>query len=44
MKFVRPLVFAMVLAVLAGSLACNTFKGMGKDVEKGGEKIQKVAD
>ncbi|MGY4024591.1 entericidin A/B family lipoprotein [Aeromonas rivuli] len=25
-------------------LACNTMSGMGKDVEKVGEKIQKSAD
>ncbi len=35
-----------LLAVLASlSLtACNTFEGVGKDVERGGEKIQKAAD
>ena len=31
-------------AVLLGSLAaCNTMEGMGRDVERGGEKIQKEA-
>jgi predicted small secreted protein len=32
-----------ILSVLAVSLsmtACNTMKGMGKDVERGGEKVQ----
>jgi entericidin B len=39
--------FVAVLSVLlfsAGLSACNTFKGMGQDVEKGGEKIQNAAD
>jgi predicted small secreted protein len=33
---------AAILALLfLGSLAgCNTFEGMGKDVERGGEKMQ----
>ena len=38
-KFIALLgVFAVVL--LAG---CNTVQGLGKDLEKGGEAIQKVA-
>lgn len=35
-----------VLAVLAfttGLTACNTFRGMGQDVERGGEKVQDAA-
>jgi predicted small secreted protein len=38
-------ILALVLAgLLAGALgACNTVKGFGKDVEKGGEAIQKSA-
>ena len=36
----------LILATLAASFAalasgCNTMQGVGKDVEKGGEKIQK---
>ncbi len=31
--------------VLAGFLAgCNTMEGMGKDIERGGEKIQSGAE
>ena len=32
-------------ALVAGfvSIACNTVQGLGKDLEKGGEAIQKVA-
>ena len=38
-KFIALIgVFAVVL--LAG---CNTVRGLGKDLEKGGEAIQKVA-
>lgn len=29
-----------VVAMSAGLSACNTVKGAGKDVERGGEKIQ----
>jgi entericidin B len=28
---------------LAGLSACNTVQGIGKDIEKGGEAIQKAA-
>lgn len=33
-------VIALTAVVLTG---CNTMKGMGKDVERGGEKIQGAA-
>lgn len=36
-----------VLSILMFSLslsACNTMKGFGKDVERGGEKVQGAAD
>ena len=32
-----------VVAFTAGLSACNTFKGMGRDVERGGEKVQDAA-
>ncbi len=32
-----------VLAFSAGRTACNTFKGFGQDVERGGEKVQDAA-
>lgn len=45
MKTIRPLVLALALAGAAFSLtACNTMKGVGKDVERAGEKIQDNAD
>lgn len=39
-KFISVL---SVLMFVAGLGACNTFKGMGKDVERGGEKVQDAA-
>lgn len=32
-----------MLAFAASLSACNTFKGMGQDVERGGEKVQDAA-
>jgi predicted small secreted protein len=39
-KFVLPVFMVMVMA-LSG---CNTFKGMGKDIEGAGHGIQKASD
>lgn len=33
-----------VLGVAVMLTACNTMRGVGKDIEKGGEAIQKAAD
>ena len=35
------LLIALSLALLAG---CNTMAGMGKDIERGGEKLQDSAE
>jgi len=35
------LLFVFVGTLLAG---CNTFEGMGKDIERGGEKLQDSAE
>lgn len=44
MKFFRYAMAMVALTFVASAtLGCNTFKGMGKDVEKGGEKIQEGA-
>ncbi len=40
-KFVA--VVALVL-FSTGLTACNTFRGMGQDIERGGEKVQNAAD
>lgn len=37
----RIFALASALAIIAG---CNTIEGMGKDIKKGGEAIEKAAD
>lgn len=34
----------IVLALSAFAAGCNTMEGAGKDIERGGEKIQDAAD
>jgi len=43
MKRLIALILAMSYVLLAGLAGCNTIQGAGKDVERGGEKIQKEA-
>ncbi len=33
-----------ILTVTIGLSACNTMQGMGKDIERGGEKVQDSAE
>lgn len=33
----------IVIASVASLSACNTFQGVGKDIEKGGQAIEKAA-
>ena len=41
----RPIIFAIQMLVLLGTnLACNTVHGLGRDVERAGEKTQDAAD
>lgn len=40
MKATRLLLLLSLLAASFGLSACNTMKGVGKDVERAGEKIQ----
>lgn len=40
MKKIAAVLTLLMLAVLAG---CNTMQGMGKDIERGGEKLQGTA-
>lgn len=35
--------FAAVVLMLIGLTACNTVQGVGKDIKKGGEAIEKAA-
>ena len=39
----RTAIFLLLLGVL-GLSACNTVSGMGKDIKKGGEAIEKAAN
>ena len=41
MKLVSTLLILAFAAVLS---ACNTIEGAGKDIKKGGEKIENAAD
>jgi entericidin B len=43
MKRLLALMLATSYVLLAGLSGCNTIQGAGKDVERGGEKIQKEA-
>ncbi|CAM4153859.1 entericidin A/B family lipoprotein [Bordetella muralis] len=38
------ILLVVLLAVSAISAGCNTVAGAGKDIEKGGESIQRAAD
>ena len=40
MKKLTALFIMLVIGVLAG---CNTMQGLGKDIERGGEKLQNSA-
>lgn len=40
MKKLTALLIMLVIGVLAG---CNTMQGLGKDIERGGEKLQNSA-
>ena len=46
MKSLRVLVVGLAVFAMAGvgALGCNTVKGAGKDIEKGGKGIQNAAD
>jgi len=37
----KVFVLLMALGILAG---CNTMEGLGKDIKKGGEKLEKAAN
>ena len=42
--FKRILAILMVLGMLGSLAGCNTMHGLGQDIEKGGEKLQKKSD
>lgn len=39
----KLLLFITAMLVFSSLMACNTIKGIGKDIEQGGEAIQRVA-
>ena len=44
-KIVGTLLLVMFSAGLAGSISgCNTVKGIGEDVERGGQKLEGASD
>ena len=45
MKSITRVMFLLALTVCTfGLTACNTMEGAGKDMERGGEKLQNSAD
>ena len=42
--FKRAIVLALFCGALVSGSGCNTVKGAGKDIERGGEKLQGAAD
>jgi len=46
MKVLTRLLVAMILGVFlsAGAIGCNTFRGAGKDIQKGGQHIENAAE
>ena len=40
----KKLTAILLVACFAGLAGCNTMSGLGKDVQKGGEKIENSAD
>ncbi len=41
-KFVTALVLVALLSISA--LGCNTFRGAGKDIQKGGQAVENAAE
>ena len=39
----RRIVLALVLVAATLAAACNTVRGIGKDIERGGQAIEKAA-
>jgi predicted small secreted protein len=46
MHMLRQFTMAMIVMVIAGVIAsgCNTFKGAGKDIQKGGRAVEGAAE
>jgi predicted small secreted protein len=46
MKTLSRLIIALMVCAMLGSgaLGCNTFRGAGKDIQRGGESVENAAD
>jgi len=44
MLIVRGVAWVAIVLLSTQLVACNTVEGAGKDIERGGEKLQKAAD
>ena len=46
MKLSKQFVLALTMMAVAGLVAsgCNTFKGAGRDIQKGGQAVENAAD
>ncbi len=44
MSFLRIFTLTIVAGCLLSIAGCNTIEGMGKDIQKAGEKIEDAAD
>ena len=42
--FIRIFAILMMLGMLGALAGCNTMHGLGQDIEKGGENLQKKSD
>jgi entericidin B len=40
----KKLVALLMIACFAGLAGCNTMSGAGKDIQKGGEKLENAAE
>jgi len=38
----KPMISALIAAMMMMLAGCNTFQGLGQDIEKAGESIQKA--
>ena len=40
----RILLGSTAMLIVVAATGCNTFRGMGKDIQKGGEAVEEAAD
>ena len=46
MHMLRQFTMALIVMIIAGVVAsgCNTFKGAGRDIQKGGQAVENAAE